>query len=57
MDAENTLILTLDTGTVTIKLRPDLAPGLLPMIEDAWQTCLRPSKSRNNRRKGEKVSG
>lgn len=21
--------------------RPDLAPGLLPMIEDAWQTCLR----------------
>ena len=26
-DPENTLILTLDTGTVTIELRPDLAPG------------------------------
>ena len=27
MAAEDTLILTLDTGPVTIKLRPDLAPG------------------------------
>src|SRR5580698_989389 len=26
-DAENTLIMTLDTGPVTIGLRPDLAPG------------------------------
>jgi len=26
-DAENTLIMTLDTGPVTIRLRPDLAPG------------------------------
>jgi hypothetical protein len=25
-DAENTLLLTTETGTVTIKLRPDLAP-------------------------------
>ncbi|MBW8882782.1 MAG: peptidylprolyl isomerase [Asticcacaulis sp.] len=28
-DAENTLILTLDTGPVTIRLRPDLAPNKL----------------------------
>ncbi|MBP6547240.1 MAG: peptidylprolyl isomerase, partial [Phenylobacterium sp.] len=27
MDAENTLIMTLESGPVTIKLRPDLAPG------------------------------
>ncbi len=26
MDAENTIIMTLETGDVTIKLRPDLAP-------------------------------
>ena len=34
MDAENTLILTLDTGTVTIKLRPDLAPGHVERIKE-----------------------
>ena len=34
MDAENTLILTLDTGTVTIKLRPDLAPGHVARIKE-----------------------
>jgi len=34
MDPENTLILTLDTGTVTIKLRPDLAPGHVERIKE-----------------------
>ena len=34
MDAENTLILTLDTGPVTIKLRPDLAPGHVERIKE-----------------------
>ncbi len=33
-DLENTLILTLDTGTVTIKLRPDLAPGHVARIKE-----------------------
>lgn len=33
-DAENTLILTLDTGTVTINLRPDLAPGHVERIKE-----------------------
>jgi peptidylprolyl isomerase len=37
-DAENTLILTLDTGAgegdVTIKLRPDLAPGHVERIKE-----------------------
>jgi peptidylprolyl isomerase len=33
-DAENTLILTLDTGTVTIRLRPDLAPGHVERIKE-----------------------
>ncbi|HYE41793.1 MAG TPA: peptidylprolyl isomerase [Caulobacteraceae bacterium] len=33
-DAENTLILTLDTGPVTIKLRPDLAPGHVERIKE-----------------------
>ena len=32
-DAENTLILTLDTGPVTIRLRPDLAPGHVERIK------------------------
>ncbi|MDB5430961.1 MAG: peptidyl-prolyl cis-trans isomerase, cyclophilin-type [Caulobacter sp.] len=34
MDAENTLILELDTGPVTIKLRPDLAPGHVERIKE-----------------------
>ena len=33
-DPENTLILTLDTGTVTIALRPDLAPGNVERIKE-----------------------
>lgn len=33
-DAENTLLLTTDTGLVTIKLRPDLAPGHVERIKD-----------------------
>jgi peptidylprolyl isomerase len=33
-DAENTLILTLDTGAVTIRLRPDLAPGHVARIKE-----------------------
>jgi len=33
-DAENTLILTLDTGVVTIRLRPDLAPGHVERIKE-----------------------
>src|SRR6478735_1265272 len=33
-DAENTLILTLDTGPVTIRLRPDLAPGHVARIKE-----------------------
>jgi peptidylprolyl isomerase len=34
MEPENTLILTLDTGPVTIKLRPDLAPGHVARIKE-----------------------
>ena len=34
MEPENTLILTLDTGPVTIKLRPDLAPGHVERIKE-----------------------
>ena len=34
MAAEDTLILTLDTGPVTIKLRPDLAPGHVARIKE-----------------------
>jgi peptidylprolyl isomerase len=34
MDPENTLILDLDTGPVTIKLRPDLAPGHVARIKE-----------------------
>jgi peptidylprolyl isomerase len=34
MDAENTLILELSTGPVTIKLRPDLAPGHVERIKE-----------------------
>ena len=34
MDAENTLLLELDTGPVTIKLRPDLAPGHVARIKE-----------------------
>lgn len=33
-DAENTLILTLDAGPVTIRLRPDLAPGHVARIKE-----------------------
>src|SRR3954466_3505896 len=33
-DLENTLILTLDTGPVTVKLRPDLAPGHVARIKE-----------------------
>lgn len=33
MDAENTLILELETGAVTIELRPDLAPGHVERIK------------------------
>ncbi len=33
-DAENTLVLTLDTGKVTIRLRPDLAPGHVARIKE-----------------------
>jgi len=32
-DPENTLILSLDTGDVTIRLRPDLAPGHVERIK------------------------
>jgi peptidylprolyl isomerase len=33
-EPENTLILTLDTGPVTIALRPDLAPGHVERIKE-----------------------
>ena len=33
-DPENTLILTLDTGPVTIRLRPDLAPNHVARIKE-----------------------
>ncbi len=33
-DPENTLILTLDTGAVTIRLRPDLAPNHVARIKE-----------------------
>ena len=33
-DAENTLIMTLESGPVTIKLRPDLAPGHVARIKE-----------------------
>jgi peptidylprolyl isomerase len=34
MSDENTLIMTLDTGPVTIRLRPDLAPGHVARITE-----------------------
>jgi peptidylprolyl isomerase len=34
MDAENTLLLELETGPVTIKLRPDLAPQHVARIKE-----------------------
>ena len=34
MDPENTLLVELDTGPVTIKLRPDLAPGHVERIKE-----------------------
>lgn len=34
MDPENTLVMELDTGPVTIKLRPDLAPGHVERIKE-----------------------
>lgn len=33
-DAENTLLVELDTGPVTIRLRPDLAPGHVQRIKE-----------------------
>jgi peptidylprolyl isomerase len=33
-DLENTLLLTLETGPVTIKLRPDLAPNHVERIKE-----------------------
>ena len=33
-DPENTLVLTLDTGDVVIRLRPDLAPGHVERIKE-----------------------
>ena len=33
-DLENTLIMTLDSGPVTIRLRPDLAPGHVARIKE-----------------------
>jgi len=33
-DPENTLIMTLETGPVTIELRPDLAPGHVARIKE-----------------------
>jgi peptidylprolyl isomerase len=33
-DPENTLLLSLDTGDVTIRLRPDLAPGHVARIKE-----------------------
>ncbi len=33
-DAENTLLLTTETGVVTIQLRPDLAPGHVERIKE-----------------------
>ncbi len=33
-DAENTLLLTTDTGLVTITLRPDLAPGHVARVKE-----------------------
>src|SRR6202142_771221 len=36
-DAENTLTMTLDTGPVTIRLRPDLAPGHVARISELAQ--------------------
>ncbi|MGZ3276387.1 MAG: peptidylprolyl isomerase, partial [Caulobacteraceae bacterium] len=33
-DPENTLVLTLDTGKVTIRLRPDLAPDHVARIKE-----------------------
>src|SRR4029078_7878969 len=34
MDPENTLIMELESGPVTIKLRPDLAPGHVARIKE-----------------------
>ena len=33
-DLENTLLLTLESGPVTIKMRPDLAPGHVERIKE-----------------------
>src|SRR3546814_15389434 len=40
-DAENTLVLTLDSGDVTINLRPDLAPGHVERITELTRECFR----------------
>lgn len=34
MDPENTIVMTLESGPVTIKLRPDLAPGHVERIKE-----------------------
>ena len=34
MDPENTIVMTLESGPVTIKLRPDLAPGHVARIKE-----------------------
>ena len=34
MEPENTLVMTLESGPVTIKLRPDLAPGHVARIKE-----------------------
>ena len=33
-DAQNTLVMTLDSGPVTIRLRPDLAPGHVARVKE-----------------------
>ena len=33
-DTQNTLVMTLDTGPVTIRLRPDLAPGHVTRMKE-----------------------
>lgn len=38
-DKENTLLLTLDTGTVTIQLLPEKAPGHVARIKELAREC------------------
>ena len=37
-DAQNTLVMTLESGPVTIRLRPDLAPGHVSRIKELAQS-------------------